>query len=149
MTTEKKNNRWTLILIITAVFAIASIGFLLVGIISRKAAEPEPTEPPATEPEVETNAIVRDLMYHEATNKQFITIETRSGEVFYIIIDYDAPTDENNEQFHTYFLNKVDDADPYLADADQIIFGPEALGDNVRLAFIIKDDAIIELYEEK
>ena len=46
MTTEKKNNRWTLILIITAVFAIASIGFLLVGILSRKAAEPEPTEPP-------------------------------------------------------------------------------------------------------
>lgn len=73
--------------------------------------EPSPTTPPATEPEVETNAIVRDLMYHEATNKQFITVETRSGEVFYIIIDYDAPTDENNEQFHTYFLNKVDDAD--------------------------------------
>ena len=44
---------------------------------------------------------------------------------------------------------KVDNADPYLADADQVIFGPEALGDNVRLAFIIKDDAIIELYEEK
>ena len=77
------------------------------------AAEPAPTQPaPApTEPEVETNAIVRDLMYHEETNKQFITVETRSGEVFYIIIDYDAPTDENNEQFHTYFLNKVDDAD--------------------------------------
>ena len=78
------------------------------------ATEPAPTQPaPApTEPEVETNAIVRDLMYHEETNKQFITVETRSGEVFYIIIDYDAPTDENNEQFHTYFLNKVDDADP-------------------------------------
>ena len=44
---------------------------------------------------------------------------------------------------------KVDNADPYLAEADRIIFGPEALGDNVRLAFIIKDDAIIELYEEK
>ena len=44
---------------------------------------------------------------------------------------------------------KVDNADPYLEDADRIIFGPEALGDNVRLAFIIKDDAIIELYEEK
>lgn len=73
--------------------------------------EPAPTTPPPTEPEVETNAIVRDLMYHEETNKQFITVETRSGEVFYIIIDYDAPTDENNEQFHTYFLNKVDDAD--------------------------------------
>ena len=44
---------------------------------------------------------------------------------------------------------KVDNADPYLADADRIIFGPEALDDNVRLAFIIKDDAIIELYEQK
>ena len=44
---------------------------------------------------------------------------------------------------------KVDNADPYLAEADRVIFGPEALGDNVRLAFIVKDDAIIELYEEK
>ena len=75
------------------------------------ATEPAPTEPAPTEPEPETNAIVRDLLYHEETNKQFITVETRSGEVFYIIIDYDAPTDEKNEQFHTYFLNKVDDAD--------------------------------------
>lgn len=77
------------------------------------ATEPAPTqpEPTPTEPEPETNAIVRDLQYHEETNKQFITVETRSGEVFYIIIDYDSPTDENNEQFHTYFLNKVDDAD--------------------------------------
>ena len=75
------------------------------------ATESVSTTPPPTEPETESNAIVRDLMYHEETNKQFITVETRSGEVFYIIIDYDAPTDENNEQFHTYFLNKVDDAD--------------------------------------
>ena len=44
---------------------------------------------------------------------------------------------------------KVDDADPYLADADRVIFGPEVLSDTVRLAFIVKDDAIIELYEEK
>ena len=41
------------------------------------------------------------------------------------------------------------DADPYLADADRVIFGPEVLSDTVRLAFIVKDDAIIELYEEK
>ena len=44
---------------------------------------------------------------------------------------------------------KVDNADPYLAEADRIIFGPEVLSETVRLAFIIKDDAIIELYEEK
>ena len=44
---------------------------------------------------------------------------------------------------------KVDDMDPYIAQAQQVIFGPEVLSDTVRLAFIVKDDAIIELYEEK
>lgn len=87
------------------------------------ATEPPATEPPAVavptkpatvtpvEPFEEGNAIARDLEYHADTRKQFITIETRSGEIFYIIIDYDAPVDEKNEQFSTYFLNKVDDAD--------------------------------------
>ena len=34
----------------------------------------------------------------------------------------------------------------YIEDADQVIFGPEPVGDD-RLAFVIKDDAIFELYE--
>lgn len=44
---------------------------------------------------------------------------------------------------------RVDDLDAYAQDADRIIFGPESLGEGVRLAFVVKDDAIIELYEEK
>lgn len=44
---------------------------------------------------------------------------------------------------------KVDNLDPFVKDADRVIFGPEKLSETVRLAFIIKDDAIIELYEEK
>lgn len=44
---------------------------------------------------------------------------------------------------------KVDDMDPYLKDADQIIFKPYAFDEHTRLAFIIKDDAIIELFEVK
>ena len=44
---------------------------------------------------------------------------------------------------------KVDNLDPYAAAAQQVIFGPEALSDTVRLAFVIVDDAIIELYEDK
>lgn len=44
---------------------------------------------------------------------------------------------------------KVDDMDPYIEDADRTIFGPEDLGGGVRIAFVVKDDAIIELYEEK
>jgi hypothetical protein len=77
--------------------------------------ETTPTQPVVAEDgsgfSEEGNLITRDLLFDKNTNKQFITVQTRNGEVFYIIIDYDAPTDENNEQFHTYFLNKVDDAD--------------------------------------
>ena len=47
----------------------------------------------------------------KATNKQFITVQTSGGNTFYIVIDYDKPTDEDGEQYHTYFLNMVDEAD--------------------------------------
>ncbi len=43
----------------------------------------------------------------------------------------------------------MDDMTPYLEDADEVIFEPIDAGPGVRLAFIIKDGAIIELYEVK
>ena len=57
------------------------------------------------------NLVTRDLLYDKATNKQFITVQTSGGNTFYIIIDYDKPTDEDGEQYQTYFLNMVDEAD--------------------------------------
>lgn len=44
---------------------------------------------------------------------------------------------------------KVDALAPYIEDADELIFGPADAGPGARLAFVIKDDTIIELYEEK
>lgn len=44
---------------------------------------------------------------------------------------------------------KVDDAEPYLAKADRVLFGPAEIGPGVRIAFIKMDDTIIELYEDK
>ena len=32
-----------------------------------------------------------DLLYSKATNKQFITVQTRKGETYYLVIDYDKP----------------------------------------------------------
>ena len=44
---------------------------------------------------------------------------------------------------------QVDNMDPYLAEADQVIFGPVTMDDGGRMAFIIKDDTIFELLEKK
>ena len=60
-----------------------------------------------------------DLLYSKATHKQFITIETRKGEVYYLVIDYDKPIDEDGERYETYFLNAVDDRD-LLAVLDEV-----------------------------
>ena len=51
------------------------------------------------------------MLYSAATNKQFITMQTKSGNVFYLVIDYDKPIDEAAEMYETYFLNLVDERD--------------------------------------
>lgn len=52
-----------------------------------------------------------DVLYSAATNKQFITVQSRNGQTYYLVIDYDKPIDEENELYETYFLNLVDDRD--------------------------------------
>ncbi len=44
---------------------------------------------------------------------------------------------------------QVDDAEPFIAAADQIIFGPVTNDDGSRMCFILKDDVIFELMEVK
>lgn len=78
--------------------------------------QPEPTAPVEKPSDGEPidddgNAYTRDLLYDKATNKQFITVQTKNGNTFYIVIDYDAPINEEEEQYKTYFLNVVDDRD--------------------------------------
>ena len=43
---------------------------------------------------------------------------------------------------------KVDDLEKYIADADSVICGPMMANEKDRLAFVWKDGAILELYEE-
>ena len=70
----------------------------------------DPVEPPPVETvdpgegfTEDGNLVTRDLLYDKATNKQFITVQTSGGNTFYIVIDYDKPTDEDGEQYQTYF----------------------------------------------
>ena len=41
---------------------------------------------------------------------------------------------------------KVDDLQPYLDDADQLVFGPVDQGPN-KMAFVFKDGILLELYQ--
>ncbi len=70
------------------------------------------------------NSFTRDLLYDKFTNKQFIAIETRSGDVYYMVIDYDKPLDEKGERYETYFLNLVDSRD-LLDIVDEDLIEPE------------------------
>ena len=87
---------------------------------------PPPTEKPAPTPTPEIqyvplgpgqpftqhgNMATRDVLYSASTNKQFISVQSRNGQTYYMVIDYDKPIDEANEIYETYFLNMVDDRD--------------------------------------
>ena len=79
-------------------------------------AEPTPTPEPLEPYEGTgfTNSgqfITRDMLYDKFTNKLFVTVETRDGSLFYLVVDYDKPLDEEGEAYETYFLNAVDGAD--------------------------------------
>ena len=86
----------------------------------------EPTAAPTPEPIIQTeyitigpgmpyladgNSHTLDVLYSAATNKQFITLQSKSGNTFYLVIDYDKPIDEEAEMYETYFLNLVDERD--------------------------------------
>ncbi len=85
-----------------------------------------PTAAPTPEPIIQTeyitigpgmpyqadgNSHTLDVLYSAATNKQFITLQSKSGNTFYLVIDYDKPIDEEAEMYETHFLNLVDERD--------------------------------------
>ncbi|MEF2769169.1 MAG: DUF4366 domain-containing protein [Acutalibacteraceae bacterium] len=72
---------------------------------------PAPTIQPGEGFTEDGNLVTRDLLYDKHTNKQFITVQTSGGSTFYIVIDYDKPVNEEEEQYQTYFFSVVDEAD--------------------------------------
>lgn len=75
---------------------------------------PTPVPTPATQGSAFTNegnmALV-DNLFVKNTNKQFITVESKNGQLFYIVIDYDAVQNEETDSYAVHFLNMADEAD--------------------------------------
>ena len=86
-------------------------GILQALLEQQPAVTPTPEKSKGEPIDDEGNAYTRDLLYDKATNKQFITVQTKNGNTFFIVIDYDAPINEDEEQYQTYFLNMVDESD--------------------------------------
>ena len=79
-------------------------------------ATPNPTATPASVTQGsaftnEGNMSLVDNLFTRNTNKQFITVESKNGQLFYIVIDYDAVENEETESYEVHFLNMVDEAD--------------------------------------
>lgn len=66
--------------------------------------EPEPVEPAPLTPDGNLT-LVDDLQGDKTQGKQFVTVQSKAGNYFYLIIDRDG--DKEN----VYFLNLVDEAD--------------------------------------
>ena len=115
---NKKKFRFfiTLLAVMLCMTAFSSVAYAGGGPETEEpVATPTPSETPVIEEgtplDEDGNLITRDLLYDKNTNKQFIAVETRNGKIFYIVIDYDKPVDEDLEQYHAYFLNMVDERD--------------------------------------
>ena len=87
------------------------------------------------------------MTYNEGAKFWVSNVDDYDYKIEYLKFEEGTPFPEEIHR-NPHVAYKVDNMDPYLKEAQQVIFGPETLSDTVRLAFITLDDAIIELYEE-
>ena len=88
------------------------------------------------------------MVYNEAIKTWMSNPDDYDYKIEYLKFEEGGPFPEiMHRNPHIAYL--VDDAEPYLKDADEIIFGPVANPDGSRMAFIIKDGTILELLEKK
>lgn len=89
-----------------------------------------------------------DMVYVDAMKIWMSNPEDYDYKIEYLKFEEGTPFPEVMHK-NPHVAYQVDNADPYLAEADQVIFGPVTMDDGGRMAFIIKDDTIFELLEKK
>lgn len=87
------------------------------------------------------------MTYNEAMKFWVSDVDDYDFKIEYLKFEAGTPFPE--EMHHRpHIAYRVDDAAPYLAQADRVIFGPTEIAPGVRIAFIVMDDTIFELYED-
>ena len=128
---------WRVICMFTGIQSTSDSNAAYIRVKPDPNATPEPTPEPVIEKEYITlgpgmpyqsdgNSHTLDMLYSAATNKQFITLQTKSGNTFYLVIDYDKPIDEDAELYETYFMNLVDERDLLSLMSDEEVEAYEA-----------------------
>ena len=88
------------------------------------------------------------MVYNDGAKLWMSNPDDYDFKIEYLRFEEGGPFPEIMHQ-NPHIAYRVDDADPYLAEADQVIFGPVKNDDGSRMAFIVKDNVIIELLEKK
>lgn len=89
-----------------------------------------------------------DMVYVDAMKIWMSNPEDYDYKIEYLKFEEGTPFPEIMHK-NPHVAYQVDNADPYLAEADQVIFGPVTMDNGGRMAFIIKDDTIFEILEKK
>ena len=89
-----------------------------------------------------------NMIYSEAMKFWVSNVDDYDYKVEYLKFEEGTPfPEELHRRWHVAYA--VDDLDRYVDDADRVICDPMDAGPGVRLAFVEKDGAVIELYEDK
>lgn len=84
------------------------------------------------------------MVYHEGMKLWMSDPNDYDYKIEYLKFEEGGPFPEIMHK-NPHIAYKVDNMEAYLDDADEVIFGPVDNPDGSRIAFIIKDNAIIEL----
>lgn len=87
------------------------------------------------------------MVYNEAMKIWLSNPDDYDYKIEYLKFEEGTPFPEIMHK-NTHIAYKVDNIQTYLNDADSIIFGPIESEPGTKLAFIIKDNTIIELLEQ-
>lgn len=88
-----------------------------------------------------------NMTYNEGAKFWVSNVDDYDYKIEYLKFEEGTPFPEILHR-NPHVAYKVDNLERYMADADSVICGPLPANDTDRLAFVIKDGAILELYED-